>query len=344
MEAAKNISNKDIVIDSIIAAMGAILEATQLRVLENVIRQNLYGLKIEEECTALAACLDDNEKMLVRFLAKKKLKGCKNGTLKQYQCTVRQFFAQIPKDYREITKDDIDVYLAYRMQRVKANTALNTKRNLSSFFKFLHGAGYIAKNPVEEGGMNVDEIENIHLTADEEVAVRDVPKTLKEAAIVDFLLSTGVRVGELAAMDIRDVDFARSTVTFRGEKGNCRFRTVILDAAAKQHLVAYLNSRTDNNPALFVTDRQYKGYYQRMSNHGLETVTKSVGRRAGLDKTLTVHVFRRTLATRLADAGCPLETIQELLGHKKAETTQRYIARSQTRVVQAASRYFNNAA
>ncbi len=340
----KNISNKDIVIDNIIAAMGQALDTDQLRMLERVIRQNLYGLKIEEECTELIVRPDENEKMWERFAAKKKLRGCKPKTLEQYRCTVRQFFTQIPKSYKDITKDDIEVYLAWRMQHVKSSTALNTKRNLSSFFTFLHSSGYIAINPVEEGGMYVDEIENIHLTPEEEVLVRDVPKTLKEAAIVDFLLSTGVRVGELAAMNINDVDFARGTVTFQGEKGNRRYRTVLLDAAAKRHLIDYLNTRKDCNPALFVTDRCYNGFPRRMSNYGVEAVTKSVGRRAGLEKTLTVHVFRRTLATRLADAGCPLETIQELLGHKKAETTQRYIARSQHRVVQAAARYFNNAA
>lgn len=173
--------------------------------------------------------------------------------------------------------------------------------------------------------------------------VRDVPKNLKEAAIVDFLLSTGVRVGELAAMNISNVDFAKSTVTFRGEKGSCRFRTVLLDVRAKRHLMNYLNERTDADPALFVTDRRYNGTPKWMSKHGLESVTKAVGKRAGLDKNLTVHVFRRTFATRLADAGCPLEVIQELMGHAKPETTQRYIARSQARVVQSAAKYFNAA-
>lgn len=168
-------------------------------------------------------------------------------------------------------------------------------------------------------------------------------KNLKEAAIVDFLLSTGVRVGELASMNISDVDFAKGTVTFRGEKGNCRFRTVLLGVRAKRHLMDYLNTRTDVDPALFVTDRHYNGAPKRMSKHGLETITKTVGKRAGLDKNLTVHVFRRTFATRLADAGCPLEVIQELMGHAKPETTQRYIARSQARVVQSAAKYFNAA-
>ena len=97
----------------------------------------------------------------------------------------------------------------------------NTKSNLSSLFSWLHDEGYISANPVSKGRIKLDEIENIHLTPEEEVQVRDVPKSLKEAAIVDFLLSTGVRVGELATMNISDVDFAKGTVTFRGEKGSC---------------------------------------------------------------------------------------------------------------------------
>ena len=337
---AAAISNKEIVIQNIIAAMGPIMEAVQLQALENVIRQNMHGLTIEEECTALSTWLDDNEHVIKVFLASKKLEGCKRVTLIQYKTTAHQFFAQIRKNYREVTKDDIKVYLAWRMQFVKPNTLQNSKRNLSSFFGWLHAEGYISINPVSKGGMRIEEIENIHLTPEEEVKVRDVKKTIKEQAIIDFLLSTGVRVGELLAMDISDVDFSQGTVTFRGEKGSRRFRTVLLDARAKRHLMEYMETRTDKNPALFVTDRIYNGSPKRVGQAYMERICKNIGKRAGLEKNLTVHVFRRTLATRLADAGCPLEVIQELLGHKKAETTQRYIARSKYRVVQAAEKYF----
>lgn len=337
------ISKKDMVINNIVAAMGEHLDSKLLRLLENVMRQNLYGLEVTEECTDLAVRMEDNDRIVQVFLASKKLEGCKDNSLLQYRLTAQQFFSVIQKKYTDVTKDDIKVYLAWRMQRVKPKTVQNTKSNLSSLFGWLHDEGYISANPVSRGRIKLDELENIHLTPEEEVQVRDVPKNLKEAAIVDFLLSTGVRVGELASMNISDVDFAKGTVTFRGEKGSCRFRTVLLDVRAKRHLMDYLNERTDTNPALFVTDRRYNGAPKRMSKHGLETITKTVGKRAGLDKNLTVHVFRRTFATRLADAGCPLEVIQELMGHVKPETTQRYIAKSQARVVQSAARYFNAA-
>lgn len=335
------INNKEIVIHNILASMGPILEAIQLQALENSIRQNLQGLTIEEECTQLSTCLDDNSHVISVFLASKKLEGCKDVTLVQYKTTARLFFSTIQKNYRDVTKDDIKIFLARRMQDVKPNTLLNTKRNLSSLFTWLHQEGYIAINPVGKGGIKVDEIKNVHLTPEEEVLVRDVPKTAKEAALIDFLLSTGIRVGELEAMNRTDIDWNSSTVTFQGEKGSRRFRTVMLDARAKRHLRDYLQTRNDCNPALFVTDRLYNGMPKRMGKVGLEKLTKGVGARAGLDKVLTVHVFRRTFATRLADAGAPLELIQELMGHQKAETTQRYIARSSSRVIRDASRYFS---
>lgn len=337
------INRKEIVIHNILASMGPILEAIQLQRLENTIRQNLHGLTLEEECTQLSTWMDDNDHMVGVFLANKKLEGCKEKSLEQYRITATQFFRFAQKNFRDVTKDDVKLFLAFRMRDVKPNTLRNSKLNLSTFFGWLHAEGYITANPVPRGGMRVPEIENIHLTAEEEVLVRDACTTAKEAAMIDFLLSTGVRVGELEAMDISNIDFHRGTVTFQGEKGSRKYRTVVLDAAAKRHLEDYLSARADSNPALFVTDRTYNGLPKRMSKDGIEKLCKKVGTRAGLQKPLTVHVFRRTFATRLANQGCPLETIQALMGHVKAETTQRYIARSQERVVQAASKYFKAA-
>lgn len=339
MENAGNLTNKEIVIQSIITAMAAILETVQLQKLDNILRTKLHGLKIEEETTELSTWSDDNDYIVQVFCANKKLEGCKNSSIEQYKLSIRQLFEFTNKNYREITKDDIKYFLAVRSMSVKQNTIVNTKRNLSSFFTFLHDEGYILKHPVKTiKGMKPFETENIHLSMEEEVSVRDVEKSVKEEALVDFLFSTGVRVGEAAAMNINDVNFTAGTVTFRGEKSD-RIRTVVLDARAKQHLLAYLGSRTDCNPALFVTDKKYNGLPKRMSKESIENLTKAIGNKAGLDKTLTVHVFRRTFATRMTDKGCPLETLQELMGHRSPETTKRYIAKSQRRIQKEASRY-----
>lgn len=89
---AAAISNKEIVIQNIIAAMGPLMETVQLQALENVVRQNLHGLTLEEECTALSTWLDDNAHVINVFLASKKLEGCKRVTLIQYKTTAYQFF------------------------------------------------------------------------------------------------------------------------------------------------------------------------------------------------------------------------------------------------------------
>lgn len=337
-----NQTNKEIVICSIITAMSATLESQQLKQLDNVLRQKLHGIKLEEERTELSTWTDDNEYIVKMFLASKKLIGCKDGSLEQYALSIKQFFGMINKNYRDVTKDDIKYFLTVRSSEVAHNTLANIKSNLSSFFTFLHDEGYIPVNPIKTISVKRVDVENIHLTVDEEVAVRDVPKSLRDEAIVDFLFSTGVRVGELVAMDISNVDFSAGTVTFRGEKSD-RFRTVYIDARARKHLAAYLNSRKDNNPALFVSERIYDGQPRRLTKGAVENVTKAVGVAAGLHKILTVHVFRRTLATRLADKECPMEVIQDVLGHRSPTTTKRYIAQNQARVRRQVARYMDAA-
>ena len=341
MENTTNLTNKEIVIQSIVTAMSVILDTVQLKALDNILREKLHGLQIEEECTQLSTWADDNDYILKVFQANKKLEGCKDNTLYQYKNTAKQLFEFTGKNYRDISKDDVKYFMAVRSQQVKRNTLVNIKHNLSAFFGFLHDEGFITKNPAKglKGIKNI-ETENVHLTLDEEVAVRDVDKNIVEEAIVDFLFSTGVRVGELIAMDISNVDFATGTVTFRGEKSD-KIRTVVLDARAKLHLITYLNTRKDNNPALFVTTKLYGGFPRRLRRDAVETITKGVGARAGINKSLTVHVFRRTFATRMTDKGCPLETLQELLGHASPTTTKIYIARSQKRVHRAVSQYMD---
>lgn len=337
-----NPDNKELVIHSIITAMSPSLDGEELRRLDDILREKLHGMKLEEESTEVSTWSDDNGYIIKMFLASKKLIGCKEGSLEQYALSLKQFFGMINKNYRDVKKDDIKYFLAIRSGEVQHNTLANIKSNLSSFFTFLHDEGYIPVNPIKPIRIHRVDVENIHLTVDEEVAVRDVKKSLRDEALVDFLFSTGVRVGELAAMDISNVDFAASTVTFRGEKSD-RFRTVILDARAKRHLAVYLNSRKDNNPALFVSERLYGGQPRRLKKDAIENITKAVGRAAGLHKVLTVHVFRRTLATRLADKECPLEVIQEILGHRSPTTTKRYVAKNITRIRRQAVRYMDAA-
>ena len=178
-----NPDNKELVIHSIITAMSPSLDSEKLRHLDDILREKLHGMKLEEECTDLSTWNDDNEYIIRIFLANKKLIGCKAGSLEQYALSLKQFFGMIDKNYRDVKKDDIKYFLAIRSGEVAHNTLANIKTNLSSFFTFLHDEGYIPTNPIKPIKIKRVDVENIHLTIDEEVAVRDVRKSLRLSLI-----------------------------------------------------------------------------------------------------------------------------------------------------------------
>ncbi|HIT65828.1 MAG TPA: site-specific integrase [Candidatus Merdisoma merdipullorum] len=321
------------VINDVVTAMSPLIDTMRLQMLEGAVRGALRGVRLELECTELSTDLDTTLHMIDCFAACKKLEGCKDSTLDQYLRTAKRLFALVGKGYREITKDDVRYYLAVRAPQVGPNTLVNERRNLSSFFGWLHDEGHIPRNPVKTIKVRGQDVEVIFFSVDEEIAIREVQCSLRDKAIIAFCFSTGVRVGELAAMDRSNVDLLNASVTFRGEKGRTgKFRTVYLDQWARRYLGKYLMSRTDNNPALFVSERVYDGQPRRLGNVAIEKITKAVVKKAGVETIGTVHVFRRTFATRLAERGCPIEVLQELMGHADPATTlKHYVAKTGAR-------------
>ncbi|MCI5872135.1 MAG: tyrosine-type recombinase/integrase [Clostridiales bacterium] len=330
---------KEIIINQIIVSMQQYLDREQMKELDSILRINLRGIRLEEECTELSTDVDDNMYILKVFAANKKLEGCKDGTIEQYLRQTKDFLDSVNKNYKNVTKDDVKFYLAMYSRNVKQNTVANAKRFLSSFFSWAHDEGYIRSNPVKTiKGIKPVEVANKHLSLEEEVAVRDVEKSKRDTAIIDFMLSTGVRVGEIEAMNRSNVNLIDGSVTFIGEK-NGKQRTVYLDVCAKKHLIEYLQTRTDNDDALFVSHRMFKNVYgikdvRRLGKTAYENIAKDIAIKAGItDKVCTVHVYRKTFATRLAENGCPLEVVQELLGHSSADiTSKHYVAKTKKRV------------
>lgn len=340
---------KEMVINGILAAVQQAMTSIQLQIIEQAIRENMHGYVLEKECTELATTLDDNLYILEVFSANKKLEGCTNDTIEQYVRSTRNFLEWANKNYKDITKDDVKFYLAVYGRGKKQNTIANMKRYLGAFYSWVHDEGYTTSNPVKTiRGIKPETIEKKYLSMDEEIAVRDTVAakgSKRDIAIIDVLLSTGLRVGEITALNRQEVDLRDGSITFRGEKSK-KYRTVYLDVRAKRHLEEYLESREDNQEALFLTERRYKNEYgiyekKRMQKHAYENLTKGICLAAGIkDKSCTVHVFRKTFATRLAERGCPLEVIQELLGHADAGTTSKhYVAKNKKRIKRECETY-----
>lgn len=156
--------------------------------------------------------------------------------------------------------------------------------------------------------------------------MRDNCEKLRDLAIIDILSSTGMRVGELVNLNIDDIDFENRECIVFGK--GAKERLVYFDARTKIHLKNYLNSREDDNPALFVSLLKP---YNRLQISGVEIRLRELGRSLGIKK-VHPHKFRRTMATRAIDKGMPIEQVQQLLGHTKIDTTMHYALVDQNNV------------
>ena len=163
--------------------------------------------------------------------------------------------------------------------------------------------------------------------------MRDNCTELRDLAMIDLLASTGMRVGEMVLLNREDIDFVERECVVLG-KGD-KERMVYFDARTKIHLQNYLRSRTDSNPALFVA---LNAPFNRLQINGIEKRLRTFGRNLGINK-VHPHKFRRTLATMAIDKGMPIEQLQQLLGHKRIDTTLQYAMVKQSNVKLAHRKY-----
>ena len=281
---------------------------------------------------------DDNleRNYLELFLAAKRIEGCSDKSLKYYKATIERMVNAISKSVNHIETDDIRNYLIKYQDQNKSSkvTIDNIRRILSSFFSWLEEEDYILKSPVRRIH-KVRTGSNIKETYSDEVMelMRDNCSELRDLAIIDMLASTGVRVGEMVLLNRTDVDFnERECIVFG--KGN-KARVVYFDARTKIHLQNYLKSRSDNNLALFVS---LKAPHNRLQIGGVEARLRRLGKLLGIHK-VHPHKCRRTLATMAIDKGMPIEQLQQLLGHKKIDTTLQYAMVKQSNVKISHQRY-----
>ena len=223
--------------------------------------------------------------------------------------------------------EDLRSYLTdYQKQNDLSRVTIdNVRRILSSFFSWLEDEEYLIKSPIRRIH-KVKTTSSIKETySDEDLEkMRDSCEEKRDLALIDMLASTGMRVGELVLLNQSDIDF----------KGN-KERIVYFDARAKIHLQDYLDSRSDDCEALFVT---LKAPHSRLTISGVESRVREIGKRLEIEK-VHPHKFRRTLATRAIDKGMPIEQLQQLLGHKRIDTTLQYAMVKQSNVKLAHKKY-----
>lgn len=317
--------------------MANLINNMQMEELHKVLLKNLQGLILVEQ-------IDKN--MLKEevvdycnlFIWAKRVEGCSEKSIKYYKSTIENMMNKLGKPVKHITTADLREYLGeyHKKGNCSKVTIDNIRRILSTFFSWLEDENYVLKSPVRRihkirTGKIVKEVytdENLEI-------MRDSCSEIRDLAMIDLLNSTGIRVGELVKLNIDDIDFNERECIVEG-KGD-KQRKVYFDAKTKVHLQRYINSRLDDNEALFVSLLKP---HNRLNISGVEIRMRSLGQKLNINK-VHPHKFRRTLATRAIDKGMPIEQVQQLLGHQKIDTTLQYAMVNQNNVKMSHKKYIS---
>lgn len=274
--------------------------------------------------------------MLKAFITAKKVEGCSERTIGYYKYTINKFILETTTPLSDITTEEIRSYLSDMLEKKKVSnqSADNTRRILSSFFSWLFEEDYIQKNPMKRIH-KIKSIKKVKETYSEEMVekIKSASSSIRDLAIIELLISTGIRVGELVKMNRRDIDFINKEIIVLGKGG--KQRKVYFDTKTKLNLQYYFNSRIDKNEAAFVS--LFKPF-NRLQISGVEILLRKIGQKTNIDK-VHPHRFRRTLATKAIDKGMPIEQVQTLLGHAKIDTTLHYAIVEQTNVKNSYHRF-----
>ena len=317
--------------------MNPFLDEKQTTKLENILISILNDYNITKK-TSNSLILEsrENQDLLNNFLSAKRVEGCSERTLIYYRTTIFKMLNEVGLTIEDITTDDLRKYLADYKDKNNASksTIDNVRRVLSSFFSWLEDEDYILKNPVRRIRKIKTKKVVKEVISDENFEIlRDSCTNIRDLAMIELLASTGIRVGELVNLNIDDVLFNERECVVLG-KGDSE-RIVYFDAKTKIHLLKYLESRSDDNPALFVA---FKKPYNRLGINGVERRIRELGNEANIKK-VHPHKFRRTMATNAIDKGMPIEQVQKLLGHVQIDTTMQYAMVNQSNVKIAHRKY-----
>ena len=328
---------RELFVEKIINTVEDFLDNNQRIKLKEILTEICLNYQIERiEQTKKQEILKNNTDILNKFISSKEIEGCSTRTLNYYKDNIIKILDTINLPIDEITTEILRNYLADYKSNSKAGmvTIDNIRRTLSSFFTWLENEDYIVKSPVRR----IHKVKTTRrvketLTDENLEKLRDTCSNVRDLAILELLISTGMRVGEITRLNISDMNFQERSCIVLG-KGNSE-REVYFSAKSKMYIKKYLEMRTDNNEALFVSLIKP---YNRLGISGIEILIRNLGKEANINK-VHPHKFRRTMATMAIDKGMPIEQVQKLLSHIKIDTTMEYAMVNQSNVKNSHRKY-----
>jgi integrase/recombinase XerC len=255
-------------------------------------------------------------------------KGASPHTIRSYRNDLLEFVRQAGGDdatwLQTLDPRAVRAYLARLHGRgLDPVTIARKLAAVRSWCRFLVRRGLLERNVAREvRGPRLPQKLVSFLPIDEAMALMDAKgsgarTSARDAAVLELLYATGLRVSELAGLDLDDLDRARQTVRVLG-KGR-RERVVPYGSRAASALAAYLSGRGTGRGALFTNRRG-----GRLTVRSIHTIVRRSAAACGITRRVSPHTLRHTFATHLLDAGADLRVIQEFLGHQRLSTTQRY--------------------
>ena len=265
-------------------------------------------------------------------------KGYSPHTLTGYRRDLQEFSAQLDEavQIESLSPADIRKFIIGLHGRNSGSTVARKLSSLRSFFRFLQRQFLITANPIDNiSGPKVGRSIPNFLTVDQVFALLDAPDESdrfkhRDSAILELLYSTGIRVAELVAADLDDLDLKGEMLRVRGKGNKERLVPVgrpaveAISAYQRGERVAVLGARLAagkevDDQALFLNNRG-----GRLTTRSVERFVDNYGQRAGIQTPVTPHALRHSFATHLLEMGADLRSVQELLGHASLSTTQKY--------------------
>jgi integrase/recombinase XerC len=251
-------------------------------------------------------------------------RGVSPHTIRAYRKDLEIFFESAPE---YIQLNDIRAFVASEINRgLKKSTASRRLAALRSFLKYLHSEGYIKSNPAKlVQSPKLPRKLPRFLSVDEIFELVEKPKGIgflhvRDKAILELLYSSGLRVAELAALDLEDVNMKEGSVKAKG-KGK-KERIVPVGKKAIEALKSYMAERLllkRSTPAFFLNRSG-----TRLTDRSIRRIVQKYSKALALSGKVSPHTLRHTFATHLLQSGADLRVIQELLGHSSLSTTQKY--------------------
>lgn len=296
------------------------LPQDQVRNVLSVLDSTLCNYDVSRKPIELIA-VDSIPEVVKFYIASKSVKNLSKKTLNLYKLRLIDFFKVMKKPFQDIQSNDIRMYLYYYKSSKNASDSYldHIRLILNGFFTWLVNNEYIVRNPCATvENIKYQQPDRTPMTSYELEVLRWNCSNIREKALVDFLFSTGLRVSECSDANISDIDWTDRSVIVRHGKGNKR-RVVYFNAESELTLRKYLETRDDDNDALFVT---CKKPHHRLGIKSIQEEIRSISSRCGMH--VFPHRLRHTFATSGLRSGMPLDKLQSLMGHSKPETTLIY--------------------